>query len=498
MSTRTYAAIPLRFDRGVLADVARSLPASSLVEQVFQMLAGPMHAARLAAGTKLPSVRTLAHDCEVSADTVARAYEKLVAHGLVEARRGSGYFVRGTGRHKFAGATGRAALSGVLASGRTRWRTLLVKPDDSLKSRTGSGSLPANWYQDDILTGALRAVLRQGVSSLAHYSDLRGYLPLRQQIQLKLQELGIFIEQNDVLVTAGAAEAIHLVCQTLLAGTYVPVLVESPTPPLLTDRMISTGMAVHRVTRHADGPDLDELRALCEQHRPRAFFCSAVLHNPTASNIAPHKAFQILRLAEEFDMFIVEDDSYADLMPRATATPVSRLATLDQLKRVIYVGSFSATLGPGLRMGFLAAARERMEWLTTYRVVQGISGSVLGERVLYKALSSGEYRRHCEQLRNRLAQARPVVLQELQRWGLTVEHPPEAGLFVWASLGAGVDSAPVAERMLELGHLLAPGEAFLPENSPPSSHLRINVAETLETAMLPTLGKLLGRTPKSK
>lgn len=498
MKSSSFAVAPARLDKSMLEEVARTNPAASLVEHVFILLAGRMHSSSLGVGARLPSVRALASACEVSADTVARAYERLVAHGLVEARRGSGYFVRSTGRPASMYPRGTSPLSDLLESGSSRWRSMLVRSDPSWKSRTGSGAFPVAWYEEEFLAGSLRSVVRQGARSLAEYSDRRGYLPLRQQLQVRLNELGVLAEPANILVTQGATEAIHLVCQALLHGAGIPVMVESPTPPLLADRLLSTGMQIHRIGRQHDGPDLNEMRAACEEHKPRAFFCSSVLHNPSCSHIAPHKAYQILRLAEEFDMLIVEDDTYGDLMPRASAAPLSRLATLDQLRRVIFVGSFSKTLGPGLRMGFLAANAARMEWLTTYRVVQGISGSALSERVLYKMLSGGEYRRHCEQLRNRLAEARPVVVEELARWGITVDAVPDAGMFLWASLGDNLDSVLVAERMLELGHLIAPAQAFLEGGSPPSSFIRINIAEAFESSMLPTLGKVLGRSKKAK
>lgn len=481
----------------MLDEIVRNNPGSSLVDQMFLLLADRMHVAQLSVGTRLPSVRALAQECEVSSDTVARAYERLVAHGLVEARRGSGYFVRTTGRQSLPRPTAKPALVGPMTSRSTRWRTLLVKYDPALKSRTGSGAFPESWQDEELLASSLRNVIRQSTKSFAHYSDIRGYLPLRQQLQVKLQEIGIFAEPDHILVTNGATEATHLICQTLLSGTRVPVLVESPTPPMLTDRLLSTGMEVYPVTRQSDGPDLDALRAICEKVKPRAFFCSSVLHNPTCNHIAPHKAFQLLRLAEEFNFFLIEDDTYGDLMPKASVVPISKLATLDQLKRVIYIGSFSKTLGPGLRLGFLTASAERIDWLITYRMVQSVSGSALSERILYKALSGGEYRRHCEQLRNRLAEARPAVVEELRRWGLTVETVPEAGMFLWASLGEDLDSLDVAERMLEEGHLIAPAQAFL-QGHMTSAHVRINIAEAFESSMLPTLGKLLGRSAKSK
>lgn len=495
MKKGSIAVTPPRLDKSMLEDVARAHPAGSLVDQVFILLAGRMHVAGLGVGAKLPSVRSLAQACAVSADTVARAYERLVAHGLVEARRGSGYFVRGSShRHTTFPTRAGARMADMLDAGMFRWRMMLLRNDPMWKTRTGSGAFPASWYDQDLLAGSLRALARQGTRCLVEYSDRRGYLPLRQQLQLKLNELGVVAEPENILVTNGATEAIHLVCQTLLAGPGIPVMLESPSPPVLIDRLLSTGMHPHHVQRQHDGPDLEQMRAVCEKHRPRAFFCSSVLHNPTCTHIAPHKAYQILRLAEEFDMLIVEDDTYGDLLPRTAAAPISRLATLDQLRRVVFVGGFSKTLGPGLRMGFLAANLQRMEWLTTYRVVQGISGSALSERTLYKALSGGAYRRQCEQLRNRLAEARPVVAAELARWGITAEAVPDAGMFLWASLGDRLDSVQVAERMLELGHLIAPAQAFLPGGSAPSPLIRINIAEAFDSAMLPTLGKVLGRS----
>lgn len=496
MKSSSYAVPAPRFDKSMLKEIANNNPAASLVDQVFLLLAGRVQSSSLGVGARLPSVRALATACEISADTVSRAYERLVAHGLVEARRGSGYFVRSGGRLPSVSSRDASAQFNILATGSRRWRMLVVKSDPSWKSCTGSGTFPITWYDEELLANTLRSIVRQGVRSLAEYSDPRGYLPLRQQLQVKLNELGIQTVPDNILVTNGATEAIHLVCQTLLAGAGTPVMVESPTPPLLVDRMLSTGMHVHRISRQEDGPDLDEMRVVCEKYRPRAFFCSSVLHNPTCSHIAPHKAFQILRLAEEFDMFIVEDDTYGDLMPRASMAPIARLATLDQLKRVIFVSGFSKTLGAGLRMGFLAANAERIEWLTTFRVVQSISGSALAERILYKALSGGEYRRHCEHLRNRLADIRPVVVDELKRWDISLDAEPEAGMFLWASLGADVDSGLVAERMLELGHLLAPGRAFFDGSLTRSSYVRINIAEAFESSMLPTLGKLLGRSRK--
>jgi DNA-binding transcriptional MocR family regulator len=480
----------IRFNTVDLDEVAKSNPRASLVDQVFALIASRSSAPRSTAGTKLPSVRQLAEDCNLSRDTVARAYEKLVAHGIVDARRGSGYYVK-AGSKRQTSSPSSFAMAGPAANPGTRFRALLVGANPALISRTGSGSFPDNWQDDASLSGAMREVSRQSARILTQYGESRGYLPLRQQLQVKLQELGIHVDPGQVLVTAGATEGIHLVCQALIRPhSTSKVLIEDPCSPLLIDRLLSTGMDFLEVPRLADGPDLDVMRQLCREHKAVAFFCSSVQHNPTATQIAPHKAFQLLQLADEFQLTIVEDDTYGDLYSGGQA--VSRLATLDQLKRVIYISSFSKTVAPGLRSGFIAASPERMDWLTVYRLLQSVSGAALSERVLYKVLSGGSYRRHCEQLRKRLSEVRGQVVAEAERAGLIMSWEPDSGMFLWASLGEGINALSVAERMYELGHLIAPGNIF---SASPAyrSYIRINIAEASENSMFPALATLLNR-----
>jgi DNA-binding transcriptional MocR family regulator len=490
--TISHRGTPFSISKADLEKLAAQEPQRSLVDLIFARVGGGIQSRQLAVGARLPSVRQLADDCVISRDTAARAYDKLVAHGLVESRPGSGFYVKATTRH-LPPPTTPAVFQGPARSGDTRWRIRLLRTDAPLRSRTGSGVLPEDWLDEDALNGALRAVARSSQRSLAHHGDPKGYLPLRQQLQLKLQEVGIQVDAGQILITGGATDALHLIMQAFVRTAREYVLVEDPHPHLLTDRMLSTGLEILPVPRLADGPDLVSLRALCEKHQPRFFFCSSVLHNPTSMQMAPHKAFQLLQLAEEFDLTLVEDDTYGDLMPPSYSTAVARLAPLDQLKRVIYVGSFSKTLAPGLRCGFLAASPDRIEWLTTYRIVGGIAGTNLSERVVYRLLSQGSYRHHCDQLRARLDERRPRAVESLRDLGMRVDHVPDAGMYLWASLAdASMDAMQVAERLLEQGHLLAPGHLF---STHPRyrSFLRLNIAELTGSPMLPALAQLLGR-----
>jgi len=464
----------------------------SLVDRIFSLVSGAIQSRQVVTGTRLPSVRRLAEDCAISRDTAARAYDKLVAHGLVESRRGAGYFVKLAGARRSPDkAPPRPSLfyPGGLDAVSTM-RLELQRPSQALISRSGIGTLPEHWMDEPSIAGALRAVARGNQRAMATAGDPQGYLPLRHQLQVKLQEVGLHVDAGNLILTSGATDALNLVLLCFLRYPREKVLIEQPCQPILTERMMSAGLEMHAVPRLSDGPDLDVLRALCVEHKPRFFFLSTALHNPTGTHVAPHKAFQILRLAEEFNLTLVEDDTYGDLIPSGTAGAVTRLASLDQLQRVIHIGSFSKTMAPGLRVGYLAASSERIEWMATYRALNCLASNSLAERTVYRLLSEGNYRHHCEQLRMRLADLRPRAADALQRLGLTLAHEPDAGLYLWADLGEGVDAFRVSQQLLEQGHLTAPGRLFSLAHA---SHMRFNIATMLEGDVLSALARVLGR-----
>ncbi|HSV36719.1 MAG TPA: PLP-dependent aminotransferase family protein [Ramlibacter sp.] len=466
--------------------------ATSLVDQIFQMVVKAVQAGQLTAGRRLPSVRQLADDCNVSRDTVARAYDKLVAHGFVEARRGSGCYV------KLARRTPRQVerhppWSDQALSHPYLWHRQLVRPLVDHVTHMGSGVMPAAWINESEIAQAMRNVARSNHRLLASHTDPQGYLPLREIIQSKLLELGINAEPKSLMTTVGASEALHLVIQAFYFRVQSEIVLgESPGPFMLLQHLAATGLDIAFVPREADGPNLEVLRALCEQHKPRFFFCSSVLQNPTSSYMTPHKAFQLLRLAEEFDLTIVEDDSYSDLAPSSMAGQLTRLATLDQLKRVIYIGSFSMTLAVGLRVGFIAASPERVQWLTQFRSANIISNSTLAERTVLGVLSEGNYRRICDQLISKLDEQRESVIEQLEAIGIAFDHKPESGLFLWGRLGEKVDALSLARTMLESGHLTAPGSAFS-SDSRYEGYMRFNIGMTHSSPAITALAKLLGR-----
>ena len=224
------------------------------------------------------------------------------------------------------------------------------------------------------------------------------------------------------------------------------------------------------VPRNPDGPDVAILEKLAEAHRPKVYFTQSVMQNPTGTDMSPHVAFKVLQAAERHNFTVVEDDIFSDLQVKTTP----RLATLDQLNRVIYVRSFSKTLSGSLRVGFLACAQDIANELADIKMLISITTSQFTERLVYLMLMDGHYRKHLSRLHERLGEARLNVVRAFERVGLELFVEPADGMFVWARFPHVEDSLALAEASQRDGIILAPGAVFRPhlERSP---WMRFNV-----------------------
>ena len=159
----------------------------------------------------------------------------------------------------------------------------------------------------------------------------------------------------------------------------------------------------------ATGPDVAQFEEILRVRRPKIFFTNSRLHNPTGASYSAATAFKILRAAERYGCMIVEDDVSAGFVHDSHIT----LASMDQLKRVIYVGSFSKIMGAGLRVGFVVAQPEIIEGLLHQKLLSGMPPSVT-EHMVSKTLAEGRLRKQTEKLRNRLALAQERVSRRLE------------------------------------------------------------------------------------
>ncbi|APR94353.1 hypothetical protein PATSB16_10110 [Pandoraea thiooxydans] len=417
-------------------------------------------------GVRMPSIRALAQERGISRFTVVEAYDRLVAQGYLESRRGSGFYVRA-----------RPALpvqaQSVLPDNRNIdvvWLLRSMHHTVSPERGPGLGYLPPSWLDGDLLSGALRSLGRQNGAQLLGNGTPQGFLPLRQQLQLHLAELEIGAQPEQIVMTSGVTQALDFILR-LHVQPGDTVLVGDPSWFVMFGRIVAQGARAIGVPYTLEGPDMTALEALVQAHRPKLLILNSILHNPTGTSLSAARAFQILRLAEQYDFLVVEDDIYCDLCPPGLA--VTRLASLDQLKRVFYLGSYSKSLASNLRTGFIACAPEQAKTIADHKMLIGSPTPEINERLLYRVLTEGHYRKHTERLRTRLDTVRDKAHRALERIGIRALVAPPAGMFLWVD--TGVDTNVLAAAGHEDGFLLAPGSLFSPTQAP-STWMRFNVA----------------------
>ena len=461
----------------MLGIVVDSQSNHTLADQIVSSVRQRIDDRVLRHGMRLPPIRGMAESLGVSRFTVVEAYDRLVASGVVASRRGSGFYVNsGSAGARSVDAVRARSVTGEPAIERTIERAFdnadVMREslaDDPARLKVGAGWLPAGWLDEDGLRKRLRALAGRERLRLVCYGEPQGYRPLREQLQVRFDSFGIDAPPDRILLTHGATQALDLIARTLLRPGDC-ALVDDPGYWNFFASLRLLGVRLIGVPRTPDGPDVAALEALLVEHRPKVFITHSVLHNPCAGNLSPTVAHRILQLAARFDLTIVEDDTYADYF----SGHATRLAALDGLDRVIYVGSFSKTLSANFRVGFLAARPDLLRTLTDVKIFTSVGSSEFAERLIYDMLVEGHYRKTIDRLRGRLAGAMEGALRQLEVAGFHVFSEPRGGMFVWAGR-PGEDATELARAAAQQEIVLAPGHLFRPQLQ--ATHfLRFNAA----------------------
>jgi DNA-binding transcriptional MocR family regulator len=450
--------------------------ARTLRDQIVAAIKREIDDRRLRPGTRLPSIRRFADAYKVSRFTVVEAYDRLVAMGYLQSRRGAGFYAASVADR--ADAAGPPPSWHRAQNEQLVWliRRLLEADDGAILA--GGPWLPNSWLEEGGIRQSLRSLARRNGAYLLEYGHPFGYLPLREQLTQMLDSIGVTAHPGQILLTQGTSQALELVIRHLLKPGDT-VLVDDPGYYNMFGNLRLQGVEMLPVPRLADGPDINVLAALSAAHQPRLYITQSVMQNPTGTDMNPHVAHRVLQLAEQHNFVVMEDDIFCDLQ----VTPTPRLATLDQLQRVIYVRSFSKTLSGSLRVGFVACAPDLANQLADIKMLTSITSSQFTERLIYQMLIDGHYRKYLSRLRDRLADARTNVLRAFERIGLELFAEPAGGMFVWARLPGVEDSLPLAQAAQRDRILLAPGTVFRPHLGT-SPWMRFNIAACEDTRVL--------------
>lgn len=439
----------------------------SRVDVIVRDVAARLSAGIYKAGERLPSIRQAARDHGVSKNTMAEAYDRLVARGVLEARPGSGYYAI---QHDIAPP---AHVTLQVDAALDLVSMLREQLEQRYEVRPGDGRPPTSWTDSSALKGSLGGPAKSGrLNSEDGYGSPWGFAPLRHRLRVLLSERSIAAEPDGLLLTHGANHALDLIIRHLIEPGDT-VFVDEPGYYPLFGKLTLSKARVVGIRRGRDGPDLDDMDDKLKTYRPKMFFTQSLAQNPTGSTLSPSCAFGLMRRAEQQGFLLVENDPFADLLPAS----LPRLASLDQLNRVLYIGTFSKTLSASLRVGFVAGHPTIIGALNNLKMLTTVTTSDYVERVVHELIERGRYLRHLRRLRARVENAYNATAAALEGLGLDPGKAVHRGFYLWVELPPKIDERDLCHAAAERSIFLAPGSVFSPRRGQEGrARLRVNVA----------------------
>src|SRR6184192_2915223 len=408
---------------------------TTLQRQLYEGLRAAILGGRLQSGKRLPSTRSLAKDLAVSRNTVAGVFGQLVAEGYAEARVGSGTVVA---RALPDNLIQIAAPPGInRGNGVAHRRPQISRRGRSLaKARVGSGFTTLRPFRPgwpaldhvplDLWWRLGARVGRRLGRNLLGYGDPAGYRPLRKAIAEYLAvSRGVRCTEDEVVVTSGSQQGLFVAAQVLLDPGDA-VWVEDPAYPGTRSALQAAGARLVPIPVDAEGIDV----RFAEQRRPapRVVAVTPSHQYPLGVTMTLARRLELLRLARRARAWVLEDDYDSEF--RYSSRPIPALQGLDQDGRVIYLGTFSKTLFPALRLGYAVVPADLVRPFTAVRSVLDVHSPVLEQAVLAEFITAGYFERHLRRMRALYAERQQVLLEEARRHlaGLVELAPSGAGL----------------------------------------------------------------------
>jgi DNA-binding transcriptional MocR family regulator len=434
-------------------------------ELIAQRYAQSIRDGLLRPGERLPSLRMLCKSDGVSLMTALAAYRRLEQLGFVEARDRSGYRVRGAQPpHLLRSPVRRPRLPR-----QSRERAVLVDQvltavaDDSLVP-LGLGCPSQSLFPLEELRRATAKLLRAKPEIWASYSPPPGDVALRRLIALRLRNRGLHVSADEVLLTTGAMEALSLALRVLIRPGD-SIAVECPTFFGILDAARGAGARVVELPCDAEGSlDPVHLDVACRHHAIRAVVLIPSFGNPTGGLMPDQHRRRWMTSLHERGIAVVEDDLCGELShDRSVVPPLISFARSDSDDLpTILVGSFSKSLLPGGRVGYVVARGQWIQKLTRLKQSTTLANTTLSEQLAAECLSTGIYQRHLRRMGASLAEGVSALRREIAQHfpaGTRVSNP-RGGFLLWVELPPGTDGVSLFHAAIDAGISIAPGSLF--------------------------------------
>ena len=446
------------------------------------------------AGERIPSIRNLSRQMRVSINTVMEAYANLENRGMIEARPQSGYYVS----HRPLEAEVKRENKKVIEDLAPNSVTFADVPLQVMRNiynislvPLGGGSPNPDLLPIDKLNRMLATESRRFRIQSVSYASAAGNKRLRTQIAKRSLNSGCHLAPEDIIITSGCIEAVALALQaTCRPGDTVAI--GSPVYYTFLHSIQWMGLKVLEIpSTPRDGINLEVLKYAIKHNPIHACIIISNFNNPLGSLMTDEKKRELVTLLAKHDIPLIEDDVYGDLV-FGPVRPTAAKA-YDEKGLVLYCSSFSKTLAPGYRVGWIVPGRFRQK-IEQLKSLFNIATATPTQLAIAEFLTNGGYDQHLRKLRRTFARQVAYVRDAVCRYfpgGTRVTHP-EGGFILWVEMPEEVDSLKLYEEALRNGISIAPGVIFTTTGDKFNNCIRLNAAfwsERIEHA-LETLGEI--------
>ena len=430
----------------------------------------------LPSGARLPPERELARRLRISRTTVVSAYRELESRGLLRGYVGRGTYVcaapdaNGTPfawRGKIAAAA--------LRSSDSTLRDALRHSSDSRLVSMAAGEPAIDCFPSARFQQAVDYVLRRDPRAVWGHGQTEGQPALREAIAERFN-----VPADSVLVLAGAQQGLDLLARCLVDPGDA-VIVDRPGYLGAIQSFRAAGATL--IGWDVANADIDELEDLLVRYRPKLIYVNPTFQNPTGVTMPIRTRRELLKLAERYRVPIVEDATYGELY--FSEPPPPSLHELDTSNIVILLSSFSKVMAPGLRLGWLSAARSIVDQIALIKQRMDPHTQNLAQFAVARLIRDGSFDDHLRTVRTEHARRCTQMVAAIQRHmpaGVLRFAKPQGGLYLWCRLAPGVDSTALLDRALSAGVAFVAGPAFYPDPAG-QSQLRLCFSSVLPSAI---------------
>lgn len=411
-------------------------------------------------GTKIPSQRALAKAFEVNRSTIVTALDELMASGLIAGQSGGGTRVINNTWSLLATAPPPNWHSYVKA-GIHRPNIPTIKEINQAESRSDIIRLGTGELSPELLPyKQMKTIFQLSNREMSlGYEEAKGDLFLRQQLTKHLKRLGIQASPSSILIVSGALQALQLISMGLLHKGST-VLLEKPSYLYSVHIFQSAGMRLFGVPLDEQGIQTSVVQRYKKQYNGSLLYSIPSFHNPTGTLMTETRRKDLMALCEQLSLPLIEDDVYRDLW--IDSPPPSPLKANDKNGMVLYLGSMSKSVSPGLRIGWIVGPDPVIDRLADIKMQTDYGSSALSQWAAAHWLSSGLYQEHLKETRNQLRIRRDTAIQSLEKHFADIAswEKPKGGFYIWVRITPPLSIHELFEQALKEGILLNPGHLY--------------------------------------